>query len=441
MLSNDFKDVSNDIETETILSDPFLIKVERTNLVDQTPEFIDNWFRTASNNQANLQIASQDLSDLELTHQQVLSIYLDKSLKRDSFRFNQYPITHIYGSHIDALNLALTAPLNSKKDADNYIKLLNELELEFGKLIDALEHRRGLGMVVPSFVLRRVILQCDDLASDSAHTSPFYTRFEQAVNDIGLMDPKTKQQFLDNCLSAVQRGALPGYKRLTAYLRQLEQTSLSIAGVWQMENGKEFHRHLLFYHTGVYSDVDELYELGKLNLSAIEGEISILYDLDQADHSSSMIESNPLLQYNGIPMPAYSFGLALFKERELLTETDDLKPAERVNFLIKDQLATAKLITDIGIHSKQWLRDQAIGFLAKNSVLDIESSTDLVDEIIAMPGWHASDKIGLMRLSELQESHPETNVLKLAQQLGPVPLEVLELQLTAETKAALASQH
>lgn len=441
MLNNDFEEVTNEIETETILFDPFLIKADRAILVDQTPESIDNWFKTASNYQTNLQNASEGLSGNDLITRQILSVYLKKSLERDSFRYKQYPVTHVYGSHIDALNLALTAPLNSKKDADNYIKFLNELELEFGKLIDALEHRRKLGMVAPSFILKRVILQCDELASDSAHTSPFYTRFEQAINDIGLMDPKTKQRFLDNCLNAVQQGTLPGYKRLAAYSRQLEQTSLSIAGVWQLENGKEFYRHLLFYHTGADSDVDQLYELSKLSLSAIGGEISVLNGLNLSELSNSMFESSDLLHFKGIPMPAYSYGLALYKKQQVLTATNELEPTERINFLIQDQLATAKLITDLGIHSKQWLRDQAIAFLEKNSVLDIESSTDLVDEIIAMPGWHASEKIGLMRLNELEEVHPENSVLKLAEQLGPVPLEVLEWHLTAETKAALASQH
>lgn len=515
--------------------------------------------RSANIGRTNLEMLekydTEKLSRDQKVSYDALHWFLRTGVAGEPFLFHDYPLTHISGAHLDVARFMRNHPLETKTDIENYLKRLNAIGEKFGGLIDALEERRTQGIIAPTFILTKAHAFCDETANQQAEHSSFYTSFEQHLNGIGLLNPRSKQAFLDQCLSIVNENVLPAYKRLAAYLLQLERKSMSIAGVWQLPDGDKYYRFCLLQNTGVSNDPDELYELGKLEMNRLKGELAVLLGLagkpsdnnvsavlreisnsneftfdtsdvgriscldhfsaktidlsdllpkyfnalpevdlmvkelprNRADHSPLALyippRGEPLSEgrlyvntwktqnltrhlatsfayHEGIPghhlqkgiqaelsdlptfrrflpFESYTEGWAMYAEQlgHEMTGTEDLW--DKIGLLQSDLFRTARMMTDIGLHHKKWLRDQAIDFMVENAGLTESEAESEVDRYIVWPGQGCAYKVGQLKFFELRQSAQtelrekfdirEFHDVVLRQ--GAMPLEVLQKQV------------
>lgn len=478
--------------------------------------------------------------------------FLNTGVSGEPFLFHDYPVSHISGSHLEIERFMRNHPLDTKHDIENYLMRLNAIDEKFGGLVDALEERRKLGVVAPTFILKKAYQFCDQIASLQAENNVFYTSFEERLSRIGLLNPKSKEAYLQECLDGVNESVLPAYKRLAAYLLQLERSSLSIAGVWQLPNGKEYYQFCLLQNTGVNNNPDELYELGKLEMNRLKGELQILLELAgepvMEDVSISLQElsnnsdftfdttsqgraacldffserssdisgllpkffgalpqvslavkelpqnrssNSPLALYipprgeplsegkfyvntwktqnltkhlatsyayhEGIPghhlqkgiqaeltdlptfrrflpFESYTEGWAMYAEQlgHEMTGSEDLW--DKIGLLQSDLFRSTRMMTDIGIHHKKWLRQQAIDFMIDNAGLTNSEAESEVDRYIVWPGQGCAYKVGQLKFLELRrlaqsELRDKFDIREFHDVLigqGAMPLEVLE---------------
>ena len=373
--------------------------------------------------------SEQSDTDINLS---LLEHYIQSVQNRDSFNLHQYPISASNGPHLDLPLIFSKIDLSSKKQVEQYLELLENVEQRFGQLIDELEERRRNNIVAPTFILTEVRLQCDDFVKTSTELNPFYSSFEAKLNSIGLMEPSVKQAYLQKCSELVSNSVIPAYVRLSKYLSQLERTSFSIAGVWRLESGAAFYRQCLKWHNGTEINPSSYYSLGKVEMARIEKELSEVSDstlpnLDNQEFGEiKYAEKTPVFRYF-IPAEAHKSGYKLY----CLTATET---SETVVGLTADRLATAKMIVDIGIHQKRWLREQAINYLQSKAQLDLEEATMIVSEIVSHPGELAAEKIGQLKLLELrkliddksEENLDEIAFREMITSYGPLPLDLLK---------------
>jgi len=71
--------------------------------------------------------------------------------------------------------------------------------------------------------------------------------------------------------------------------------------------------------------------------------------------------------------------------------------------LANELFYSAKLVVDIGIHSRKWSRSQAIEYLIKNTPNTNEDCRKQVDRMIVWPANAISAKTGMMQILELRE--------------------------------------
>ena len=62
-----------------------------------------------------------------------------------------------------------------------------------------------------------------------------------------------------------------------------------------------------------------------------------------------------------------------------------------------------RLVTDTGLHSKRWTREQAIKYFQDNSLLSERDIVKEVERYINNPGQATSYKIGQLKIVELRE--------------------------------------
>ncbi len=543
--------------SQTGVLEPFGISSYKSELTDISPSYT---LRQAEVGKDNLRLLKrydrEKLNEADKVSYDVLQWFLEVGVAGEPFLFHDYPVTHISGPHVDVPRFMRSHPLNTKADIENYLKRMVAIEDKFGSLIDALEYRRKAGIVAPTFILKKAIEYCRSMTESETAEATFYQHFEQQVSGIALLNPKSKQAYLDECKKQVTEGVIPAYKRLEGYLFQLEQNSLSIAGVWQMPQGDEYYQFCLLQNTGSSNSADELYEMAKMEMNRLKGELKILMELqgngntdldplvisqvvDLASANSfpntpegrancvdffrqqttdidtrlsdyfsvlpkaelKVLEvperastSRPLAFYipprgtppiegklyintwkawnlsedlaksyayhEGIPghhlqkgiqaeltelptyrrflpFEAYTEGWAMYAEQlgHEMTGTED--PTDKIGLVKSDLFRTTRMMTDIGIHHKKWLRQQAVDFMVENAGLSELEASDEVDRYIVWPGQGCAYKVGQLKMLELREK-AETELenkfdIKEFHQVivgqGAMPLEVLENQV------------
>jgi uncharacterized protein (DUF885 family) len=78
-------------------------------------------------------------------------------------------------------------------------------------------------------------------------------------------------------------------------------------------------------------------------------------------------------------------------------------PQGNLGRLNAELFQSARMVTDIGIHTKQWSRENAISFMKKNTVLSDSRIRTEVDRIVASPAKGCSPAAGFLTLLQLRE--------------------------------------
>jgi uncharacterized protein (DUF885 family) len=493
------------------------------------------------------------LSESQKVSFDIFHWFLTAGVEGEDFLFHDYPVTHISGPHLELPQFMIyTHPVLDADDADNYVARLGHFSIKFGQVIDGLAHRKELGIVPPTFILTDAIRQCDEFTALPPEENSLYTSFVQRLDKIQNLDKASKQQLAQRCKDQIIESVYPAYKRLSNYLLQLESSSLSIAGSWHLPNGDEYYRYCLKQHTTLEIEPEVLYQLGKLEMSRIEGEMRILlnmlqypvntsvseimyelsldktisfspdslgqaacmehfkrtmnlispklplhfnkqpksklefHEVPERKSASSMLafylppKGEPVgagrlfvntrksdrlpyflattyafhegipghhlqkalqIEMTGLPdfrrflpFTAYSEGWAMYAEElghEILNTED---PYDKLGLLQSDLFRTVRLMTDLGIHHKKWLREQAVEFMMSNAAMSADEAKQEVDRYIVWPGQGCAYKVGKMKFLELRDRMKKTQGENFDQKAfhdlmighGSMPLAVLE---------------
>jgi uncharacterized protein (DUF885 family) len=136
---------------------------------------------------------------------------------------------------------------------------------------------------------------------------------------------------------------------------------------------------------------------------------------------------------------AYIEGWGLYAER-LGREMGFYKdPYSRFGHLSLELWRAVRLVTDTGLHSKRWTREQAIGYFQDNSLLSERDIVKEVERYINNPGQATSYKIGQLKILELRERAKRELGTRFdirdfhaaVLENGPLPLDILEQQVEA----------
>ncbi|HYJ83217.1 MAG TPA: DUF885 domain-containing protein, partial [Allosphingosinicella sp.] len=136
---------------------------------------------------------------------------------------------------------------------------------------------------------------------------------------------------------------------------------------------------------------------------------------------------------------AYSEGWGLYAER-LGREMGFYKdPYSLFGHLSLELWRAVRLVTDTGLHSKRWTREQAIRYFQDNSLLSERDIVKEVERYINNPGQATSYKIGQLKIVELRERAKRAlgerfdirDFHAAVLENGPLPLDILEQQVEA----------
>ncbi len=159
---------------------------------------------------------------------------------------------------------------------------------------------------------------------------------------------------------------------------------------------------------------------------------------------ASEIENVPDFRYNYY-ISAFGEGWGLYSEylgEEMgMYET----PYDMFGRYTYEMWRACRLVVDVGIHYKNWSREEAVKFLSENTALSIHEVNTEIDRYIGWPGQAVSYKVGEITIKKLREEATEAlgdkfdiqEFHKVILKNGSVPLTILRKQVESYVKAAL----
>ena len=196
-----------------------------------------------------------------------------------------FPLEQFAGANI-ALPNALTVvhPLNTEKDAANYVKRLGQVGTRMDEAIAEAARLAGKDMVPPRFIIRATITQMQQFISTPASGNPLVTAFAERMSTTVPAARRAALRAEAERLTAAQ--VYPAWQRAIALLEPLVAQSTDAAGLSRFKGGDEAYRFALRQFTTTSLRPDQIHQIGVREVARIEQEMdAILRRLERTNGS------------------------------------------------------------------------------------------------------------------------------------------------------------
>ena len=146
---------------------------------------------------------------------------------------------------------------NSKKDVEDYLKLLALADEYFDQIISFEKEKADAGLFMSDFACQNIIDQCNAFIADSDNhylIETFNTRIDKLT---GLTQSEKDHYRLQN-EKMLREHIFPAYENLAAALTDLLGSGTNENGLCYFPEGKQYYEYLLAYNTGASESVKTL---------------------------------------------------------------------------------------------------------------------------------------------------------------------------------------
>ena len=146
---------------------------------------------------------------------------------------------------------------NSKKDVEDYLKLLALTDEYFNQIISFEKEKADAGLFMSDFACQNIIDQCNAFIADSDNhylIETFNTRIDKLT---GLTQSEKDHYRLQN-EKMLHEHIFPAYENLAAALTDLLGSGTNENGLCYFPEGKQYYEYLLAYNTGASESVKTL---------------------------------------------------------------------------------------------------------------------------------------------------------------------------------------
>jgi uncharacterized protein (DUF885 family) len=146
---------------------------------------------------------------------------------------------------------------NSKKDVEDYLKLLALTDEYFDQIISFEKEKADAGLFMSDFACQNIIDQCNAFIADSDNhylIETFNTRIDKLT---GLTQSEKDHYRLQN-EKILHEHIFPAYENLAAALTDLLGSGTNENGLCYFPEGKQYYEYLLAYNTGTSESVKTL---------------------------------------------------------------------------------------------------------------------------------------------------------------------------------------
>ena len=195
------------------------------------------------------------------------------------FMYHFYPVTTGFSRQNDIIRfLHEEHPMSTIENAEDYISRLEQIDDQFACLVQNLDDSWQRGIIAPAGILTVAADSVRAIVPGSARYLPFYTNFEERLDDVAGLSVAQRTDLLSRAEQAIDSSVIPAYRALVAKLDEQIPVAPGMNGVWQLPDGDRFYRAMLRYHTTTDLSPAEIHHMGLDEVERIRGLILDAFD-------------------------------------------------------------------------------------------------------------------------------------------------------------------
>ena len=452
-------------------------------------------------------LSFDDQVNLELLQHQVLD-----ELAEYQYKSYLNPILSDEGFHTGLARRANTT-FNSRKDAEQYIKLLQDIPRFVDEYLQLMQKGVALGISQPKVILNGYATTYTQHIVDTVEQSVFWKPF--MIRPMAITE-NDWQAFQTNARAIIRKDVISSYKKIKEFFdnQYLPKTRTSL-GASHFPNGKVFYEDRVRHYTTTNLSSEEVYQVGLKEVERIKAEMDKVMQeanfkgtfkefililrtdpkfypktaedlLKEASYIAKKVDGKlpsffgklPRQPYTVAPVPDYlaptyttgrysgapitskrageywvnTYNLAsrtLYTLEALtlheavpghhlqtaLTQELDNLPEFRRNLYINafgegwglyseylghemgfykdpyglfgrltyEMWRACRLVIDVGLHTKDWTREEAVNYLADHTALSMHEVNTEINRYISWPGQALAYKMGEIKIKEMRK--------------------------------------
>ena len=227
-------------------------------------------------------IHTENLSFKDAYLWKLLTRSLESSLALGNYTLYQEPLSPYSGMQTQLPILLAEYTFRSKRDVDDYLSLLDQVDEYFDSLLIYEQEKAKVGLIMPAFCLREVRKQCDTVVTNEGlkeGTHFLQTTFRERLQELynqGKVTLEEAKGYLVQNERLLKTVVLPAYVSLGDGLLLLEDESVPLTGLAALPEGKAYYKALLVSETGSYRSAEQIQEMLTLRFSMVYDKLQAL---------------------------------------------------------------------------------------------------------------------------------------------------------------------
>jgi uncharacterized protein (DUF885 family) len=208
-----------------------------------------------------------------------LEFFLANQVEGDRFRYHDFPVNQMFGVQSGQPNfMADTHQVNNGRDAENYIKRLDQFPRNFSEVVEGLKLRESKGVIPPKFTVDKVLVQMNGFIGVPASENMLYKTFSEKLDKIGVdkLDQAAREDLLRRVESSIDGSVYPAFRGLIAYFTALQAKATENRGAWSLPDGDAYYAWCVRSHTTTDMTPAQVHELGLSEVARIGTEMDAI---------------------------------------------------------------------------------------------------------------------------------------------------------------------
>lgn len=199
---------------------------------------------------------------------------LRQEMEGAQFKSWEMPINQMAGPHLELLDLVTLTPFNDLRDYDNYLSRLHQVPHALEQTIANLRQGMQDGLMPPRYLLEKVAVQVQEIASQSDEASPFAKPLAKLPSSVA---PADQQRLRSAVLATINTEVLPAYKRFATFVRdEYAPHGRSQPGVWALPDGAARYRFAIRRLTTTDLAPEQIHQIGLKQIAQTEAQMLVL---------------------------------------------------------------------------------------------------------------------------------------------------------------------
>ncbi len=190
--------------------------------------------------------------------------------------FLPYVVNQISGPILSIANLMVAQQeVSSAEQAQDYLERLQQMSAILDGVLEKLRHDVDLGAIPPDFVLRKSRAVIAGFAGGPVEQNVLYSSFVEKLGKAGVAGSEV---LAAQALQVIDDEVLPAYRRIDAYLEELEPNAPHEAGVWRLPQGEALYAAMVRHMTDSDLDPAAVHQTGLDEVARITAAMNTLLE-------------------------------------------------------------------------------------------------------------------------------------------------------------------